>query len=108
VDEIPGAAVADSPFFVLDVDETRVDPRFLALQINQPRPQNWLARRSRGTRMPTLRKKDLGQLEIRLPDMNEQRRAADLLSLIRKQRALMADLQSRYEDLVRGLLQTLI
>lgn len=108
LEDLPGLAVADAPFFVLDIDTDQAHPGFIAWQINQPREQDWLRRHARGTVHPTLRKNDLRRLPVQLPDLSTQHRLSDLHRQIRRQRDLLTNLQSCYEDLARGILKRYI
>lgn len=108
VDAVPGPAVADAPFFVLRADPKRVDPAFLAWQINAPRAQHWLDRHAQGSSLSMLRKADLKRLPLAMPDLDTQRRLADVHRLLRREQDLLGELRAQHERLLQGLQQAVV
>lgn len=104
-DDLPGPAVADTPFFVISPDTNRIVPAFLAWQINSSHAQHWLARHAQGSGMSMLQKNDLQRLPLVLPDLKVQRRLMEANRLMRREKQLLKELQECHETLIRGLFQ---
>ena len=104
IDTLPGPAIADAPFFVLQANPKHADPAFLAWQMNEPRAQHWLDRHAQGSGLSMLRQADLERLPLALPDRDTQQRLTDVHRLLRREQKLLRELHTQHERLARGLL----
>ncbi|MET0103255.1 MAG: restriction endonuclease subunit S [Sedimenticola sp.] len=79
IGEVPSLAVPSPHFFHLRVlEETGIDPEFLAWQINQDAIQRYLAQSAEGTQIPSIRRAVLEETLISVPDTKTQQRIVSL------------------------------
>ena len=82
---------ADSPMlaagslFILTPDTTHVTPEYLVFFLNLPVTQAALRQMATGSTIPNLRRSEIEQLEVPLPNLSDQRQLVELASLVRKQ-----------------------
>jgi len=65
-------SVASTSFFVLRITDKTILPQFLVWFLNHPLTQEDLKRKARGTSIPSIRKSVLEDLEISIPNIENQ------------------------------------
>ncbi|MGQ4878880.1 restriction endonuclease subunit S [Billgrantia sp. LNSP4103-1] len=87
-------AIAMLPLLVLKPHEV-IDSGYLTWFINQPSSQRYFDKCARGTRLRMIPKKCLDELEIVVPDLETQRRIAEVADLARREHELMLRLAEK-------------
>jgi restriction endonuclease S subunit len=96
--EIIKPAVASSMFIVLRIEnKEQILPEFLAWYINHPKTQTKLSGTSKGTALPSLRKNDIGDLEIMIPTIQIQKAILELHALRQKEKTLNKQIETLRE-----------
>jgi len=97
----PARAVCSPHFFVLRVsDKSRINPCFLAWQINQKPAQDYFRQSATGSHIPNIRRSVLEGLEVAVPSVSKQRMIADLWNAaLEEKRQLNALLTNRQQQL---------
>lgn len=80
--------VASASFHVVTPDRSKVDPFFLAWQLNEEIAQNYLRQNNSGTTIPMIRQSVLAATPIHLPPLHIQREIAGLLALMEDEKRL--------------------
>ncbi len=94
-------AVASSIFLVIrNIDQSKILPEYLSWYINHPDTQKFLKRMSKGTNLPSLNKKIIGDLEIEIPSIRKQ----ELILKISELRIREKQLKDNIEELKENLL----
>lgn len=93
--ESKASAVAVLPLMVLRPHQGTVDPRYLAWFINQPKTQRYFDKQALGTSIQMIRKTDLDELEIDLPDLATQRLIVEIDALARREQTLLRQLADK-------------
>ena len=93
---------------VIRVNDTRLDPRYLAYYINSYASQRLLQREIKGTAIPMLKTKDLERLQLAIPSIEEQKRVVKFLDLAQKERELLLTLANEKQQLSQAVLDTII
>lgn len=89
---VPAKTIASATFYVLRA-KADIDPAYLAWYLNQPSAQAQIAQIRTGAGTPIVQRHELGNVQIPVPSMQEQKRIAEL-----------ADLQAQEIRLCRQLL----
>ena len=97
---VPANAVASGNFYVLRARTGLVLPAYLAWYLNQPAAQEFLERRSQGTRVALLTRADVSELEVPIPSLTVQERVVSLADLRRTERNLLRRLEEKRDMLV--------
>lgn len=103
-----GPAVASSMFFVLTPDQEKVRPEFLAIILNTDRYQALFYTLGGGTSTPSIRKKELGAVEISLPSLQEQDKIVTIGRLHKKSAHLRKLINEEREKLYNSVIHKLI
>jgi len=93
---------------VIRVDNFKLDARYLAYYINSFFSQRQLQRETKGTAIPMLKTKDLENLQLSLPSLEEQRKVVDYLDLAQREQQLLRTLAEEKEQLSQAILDTII
>lgn len=86
------------PLVILRPDPDKILPEYLAWAINQPAAQRKLDAEAQGTSIRMIPMKVLERLDIPLPNLERQRRIAELHALASKERRLLHELANRREQ----------
>lgn len=98
-------AVASSTFLVIqNIKKNIVLPGFLAWYINHPRILDYLKSLSKGTSLPSISKKVLGNLEINIPSLEKQRTIMKINELRIREKQLKAKIENFNEKIVNQIL----
>jgi len=87
------------PSFVasLRVDETKVDSKFLTYYLNSTTAKRALKSSITGTAISMIKTKELEDLEIQLPSLQEQKKIMEFLDLTSKEINLLEELKNQKE-----------
>jgi len=102
--ESKASAVAVLPLMVLRPHQNAVDPRYLAWFINQPATQRYFDKQALGTSIQMIRKTDLDELEVELPDLPTQKLIVEIDALARREQVLLRQLADKKLQLTSSAL----
>ena len=97
------ATIATSYFFILRITDEKLDPGYLAWFLNHQRFQSQLAPFHQGTHIKTISRSVLQDLTITVPNLETQRKIAELQKLRRRELMLFHQIQSKREQLLNAL-----
>lgn len=83
-----GTATASSTFFVIRIYNSNVLPEYVVWYLNHSNTQHYLKVQAKGSALPSVTKKSLGDLKISVPALEKQRKILALNELIEKENAL--------------------
>ncbi len=108
IDDEPRFAVANSLFHVFAVRSERINPAFLAWQINQSKAQAWLENASAGVTVRNIKISALKDLPIIVPPIADQLKIAAYESAaMAEKRALLALIENREKEM-RAIAATIL
>lgn len=102
-----GPAVASTTFIVLRISpayQQEVLPEYLSWFMNQPLAQNRMKALAKGTFIPSITMKALGDLAVDVPDLEKQRLILKISALRNEERHLYAKIEELREQLIQGKL----
>ena len=108
IDKEDEGLLISSLLAVIRVENTKLDPRYLAYYINSHFSQRLLQREIKGTAIPMLKTKDLERLELSVPSLEEQKKVVSYLDLAQRDRQLLHALVKEKEQLSQAVLDTII
>lgn len=91
------SAVVILPLMILRPNTEVVDPGYLAWFINQPIAQRHFDGCARGTSMRMIPRPCLEKLRVAVPDLETQKRIAEVAQLVKRERALLEALAEKRE-----------
>jgi hypothetical protein len=94
-----GPMVASSSFFVIEPDPRRVLPEYLTVYLNMPRMKALYQTLGAGTNIPSIRKSELANVRILLPQLETQRQIVQLTRLHQQEISLMESLMAKKKAL---------
>ncbi|MCF8239807.1 MAG: restriction endonuclease subunit S [Melioribacteraceae bacterium] len=103
-------AVASSVFFVLRLNERFINQilhEFIVWFLNNKLIQIRLQAKAKGTSVKSISKKDLGDIEIPVPDIKTQKRILEMNELWLKEKDLTAKLIEEKDKFYNGLLNNI-
>lgn len=103
-----GPAVASTFFLVLELQENNVLPEYLAAFLNLPKIRLKLQSLGGGSFTPIIRKKDLENLSVEIPSLDQQHLIINLLSLQKRRGELQQELMNSQQVLTETIVQRLI
>jgi len=103
-----GPMVPSSLFYLLRASNDRVLGEYLAAVLNSERMQHQLGLIGAGATVTSIPKKELSQLEIVIPSINDQRNFLKIYNLLEKDIELTKKLLQTKRDLKRGLVNELL
>lgn len=104
VRDVPARVIPASTFYILRPrDLASVVPEYLAWYLNEAAGPDLAAREMPGSTMTFVRKGELMELPIDLPDLSRQHAIAALAGLLRKEEELIERLLERRSKLVNAL-----
>jgi restriction endonuclease S subunit len=107
-EENMGDCVASSLFFVLKIDTTKVMSKFLAHYLNTEKVQHQLKLMAGGFTIPSIPKKELQQLNVFLPSLNEQQEFVNFSELIQEDIYLAETLLQKKKELKNTIINKMI
>lgn len=107
VDALPGPATLNGTMMLVRPRQGLLDHRFLSHSLGGQAFQKLIADRVSGSSVPHLFQRDLVQLELRIPPLDEQRRIAEILDTIDETIQATQQVISKLTDMEHGLRQDL-
>lgn len=102
-------AVASTLFFVIEpLDKTVILPEYLTTFLNLPQTQTYLKQLGAGTSIPSIRKNELSELSIAVPDIPTQQKVAQIYSLHLQEIDLLRQLIAEKQVFIENLLKKII
>ena len=108
IDESSAGLVIPSLMAIVRVQDSRVDNAFLAYYLNSGVVKKALERELKGTTIPMIKTKDLEDLAIVLPPIEEQKKVVALMKLTQKELYLLDKLKQEKQRLSQAVLDTII
>ncbi|MBR9859789.1 hypothetical protein GYB22_03390 [bacterium] len=103
----PAPAIAASFFFVIRPDKNQVHPEYLTWYINSSPAQQYFDQHRMGATVGNIRKRVLEELEIPLPDLQQQSRIETIYGLWELEKKNTLSLLKAKETLYKNLLKEL-
>lgn len=94
-DSSMGPAIASSIFYILKIDKSKANPRYVECILNHPKTIQFFMNASAGTSIPSIRKGELMDFEIPLPNLETQKIIADLYALHKTEMDLIEILKEK-------------
>ena len=101
-------AIASSSFFVLRPNKKKLDSAYLAAILNAPQTKAVFQQIGGGTNIFSIRKSELGALQIPLPPLDQQKKIAAIAQLHQKEMELAKSLISKKQELYTSIISKLI
>lgn len=103
-----GPCIASSLFYVITVRTDVVDPRYLAIVLNTASCGRALTAFAKGATVPVIPKRELANLAVTVPTLEEQRKIIRLNDLQNRRRQLLRELTELTDALAGAHLEQLI
>lgn len=107
-DSTMGPLVASSTFFVLRADMTKILPSFLTTILNAPAFKAHLQQLGAGTNIFSIRKSELGAMELPIPSMDRQEKISTLAKAYQEEIRLAQQVLDQKQLLFKGILTSLL
>ena len=107
-DSTLGPLVASSTFFVLRADKTKVLPSYLTTILNDPAIKAHLQHLGAGTNIFSIRKSELGAVELPIPSMERQKKISAMADLYQKEIRLTQQVLEQKQLLFKDVLSSLL
>ena len=108
IDEESAGLVVPSLFAIVRVSESTLNNTFLAHYLNSMEVKKVLERERKGTTIPMIKTKDLGELTLHLPPLNVQQNIVDLMALSEKEITLLESLKEEKQRYSQAILNNII
>lgn len=102
-----GEAVASSVFFILKIINNNVNPEYLTCILNQPKSLAYFYGASAGSSIPSIRKKELLDFQIKLPPLNEQEIIVNYYKNYLEQQKIISEIKSKNQILFQQVINQL-
>lgn len=103
-----GDVVPSSLFYIIKTDSNKVNGHYLASVLNSSRKQYELTLLGSGTSMVSITKKELLDLEIPLPSIEEQDKIVKILNLLDEEINITSNMLDKKRMLKQGVLNKLL
>lgn len=104
-----GEVIPSSLFYIIKIkDSSKLIGEYLANVLNSQKINYKLKSLSGGTSIPSIQKKELGQLSIYIPPIEKQRQVINMAKLLDKDVALATQLLEKKKAFRKGLLNRVI
>lgn len=100
----PENTIISSQFFILRSKEAVLIPGYLYWFLNQPITQKLLAGIRRGTTTQMITTKELSEIEVPVPDIETQKKIAEVFRLQIKEKELFCSIQKKQDEILENLL----
>lgn len=107
-DETFGKVVPSSLFYIIRTDENQVNGHYLASVLNSKRKQYELTLLGSGSAIISITKKELLDLEISLPPLEEQIKIVEIANLLNEEISITSQLLDKKRMLKQGVLNQLL
>ena len=108
IDEESAGLVVPSLFAIVRVNESTVNNTFLAYYLNSMEVKKVLERELKGTTIPMIKTKDLGELILYLPPLNVQQSFVHFMKLSEEEIRLLEKLKEENTHYTQAVLNTII
>ena len=101
-----GLSVASSTFFVIKIKkeyEQKIMPAYLSWYLNHPKTKELLQLKARGSKMPSISKGDLQELEIRVPAVELQQKIIKIDELRKSQNKLLNQIKEFKDNYTQNI-----
>lgn len=92
-------------YSLLDVNK-KIDPEFLYFFLKSK--EKSIMRLRVGSGLPNIQKKDIDKLEVRYPELPQQKQIAKTLNIAKKEITLLEEILAKYKNQKKGLMQNLL
>ncbi len=96
--------IASSALFVIEVNRKEANPKYIAWYLNQLPVQNYLKQNLTGTYTPTINRKVVENIPLKLPSLKEQFKIAALGELTTKEKLVYTQILELRELLINNQL----
>lgn len=103
-----GPLVASSTFFVLRADKTKILPSYLKTILNVPAIKAHLQQLGAGTNIFSIRKSELGAIELSIPSMDRQEKISAMADLYQEEVRLAQQVLEQKQLLFKAVLSSLL
>jgi restriction endonuclease S subunit len=103
--------VASAHFFILNIKKQykdKVNPSYLTMYLNSEYAQEYFKKHSEGTALSIVKLSSLSELEIKVPNREQQEKLSQVYSLMIEEKVLMQMLLERREKQVKAYLRNVI
>lgn len=97
-------AVASTSFFVIRVKSDKVLPEYLCWFLRQPATKNYFKTFQTGSATPLIRKQNVDELEINIPELHTQTLIVKIDKLSKREKHLQETIIKRKELIIKQLL----
>jgi type I restriction enzyme S subunit len=108
VDYLPDRATINSTMMLLRVTNASLNPKFLFYSLQGPHFRRFIKQQVSGTSIPHLFQRDMKNLNIPLPPLQEQQRIVNTLSLVDKKIELETKEKAKLERIKLALIDLLL
>ncbi len=108
IDESTKGMIIPSLMAIVRVKSDMVNGEFLAYYINSTTSQKMLEKKIKGTTIAAIKTKDLEDLEVVLPSLEDQKRVVAFMKLSEKETELLDKLKREKQQLSQTILDTII
>ncbi|WP_223550526.1 restriction endonuclease subunit S [Aestuariivivens sp. NBU2969] len=103
-----GQAIPSSLFYIIRTNPAQVLGKYLALYLNSEKTQYTLKLIGAGATITSIPKKELEQINIAIPPIEEQQKAVSLISLLDENIQFTQELLNKRTTLKKGLINKII
>jgi restriction endonuclease S subunit len=103
-----GIVMPSSLFYIIRTDKNQVNGHYLASVLNSSKKQYELSLLGAGTSMVSITKKELLNLEIALPSLEEQNKTVEITKILDKDISLTNQMLKKKRILKQGILNQLL
>ena len=100
--------IVAAPLFRIRPRLDKVVPEFLHWWINQPFSQKHFRSRSMGTMLKMVRMRDLEELEVTYPSLEQQQKIIEFLSLSMEEQRILEEIKYRKSKIARGIVMKMV
>ena len=100
--------IVAAPLFRIRPKPDKVVPEFLHWWINQPFSQGHFHSRSMGTMLKMVRMRDLEELEVTYPSLEQQQKIIEFLSLSMEEQRILEEIKYRKSKIARGIVMKMV
>ena len=100
--------IVAAPLFRIRPKPEKVVPKFLHWWINQPFSQAHFRNRSMGTMLKMVRMRDLEELEVTYPSLEQQQKIIEFLSLSMEEQRILEEIKYRKSKIARGIVMKMV
>lgn len=104
IEKLDFPVVPSATFFVIRVNENKIDAAYLAWYMNQTAAQNYFSEKKAGTYVPNLKKQDILDLPLKIPPLKIQVAIAQTARLLQQELLLLDKIRKNRKELIQNQL----